>query len=444
MNPTEALAWLDGHVNLETGVGFTPTRSRGAPTLDRIREVTTLLGSPQLEFDAVHVTGTNGKTSVARLAATLLEATGRSVGLTTSPHLEDVNERIVWNGESISDTELARTLTQIATTEEFLTEDPSYFEIMIAAAFTYFADVAVHQAVVEVGMGGTWDATNVLDAAVAVVTNVGLDHVEFLGETRVEIARDKAGIVHPGATLVLGETEPELVAQFMARDPGRVWLRGRDFGASGDRLALGGHAVTLWTPDARYEDVFLPLHGAHQVDNAALALAAAQAAVGVPLDEETVRVGFDHVSVPGRLEVMGTQPLVLIDGAHNVGGAHALTRALAEEFAPAPRTLVIGLLREKDPVEMLRAFEAASADHLVLTRPPSPRALDPGIVADAAVELGATPDRIDLVPDVAGAVARARDITPVNGQIVVTGSLYVVGAARATLRSEIGHRRAGR
>lgn len=435
MNLAESLGWLDGHVNLETGVGFTSTRSRGAPTLERIRELTTMLGSPQLEFDSVHVTGTNGKTSVARLTATLLETTGRSVGLTTSPHLEDVRERIVWNGDPISESELARVLTQIATAEEFLAGPPSYFEIMIAAAFTYFADVAVHQAVVEVGMGGTWDATNVLDAAVAVVTNVGLDHMEYLGETRREIARDKAGIVRPGATLVLGETDPDLTAEFMARDPGRVWMRDRDFGAGEHRLALGGHVVTLWTPDARYEDVFVPLHGVHQIDNAAVALAAAQAAVGVPLDAETVHASFDRASTPGRLEVLGKQPLVLIDGAHNVGGAAALARALMDEFAPAPRTLVVGLLREKDPSEMLRAFDVESVEHLVVTRPPSPRALDPGVVADAAIQLGVAADRIDLVPDVALAVARARDLTAADGQIVVTGSLYVVGAARAALRS---------
>ena len=216
MTLREALAWLDGHVNLETGVGFTtpPTRERGAPTLDRIRELTTLLGTPQAEFPSVHLTGTNGKTSTARMTATLLEATGRSVGLATSPHLEHVHERVVWNGDPIDDASLARVLTQIEVTEEFLTELPSYFEIMIAAAFTFFADVAVHVGVIEVGMGGTWDATNVVDADVAVVTNVGLDHTAFLGSTRAEIATDKAGIIRPHATLVLGETDPELVPIF--------------------------------------------------------------------------------------------------------------------------------------------------------------------------------------------------------------------------------------
>ncbi len=438
MNLDAALAWLDGHVNLETGVGFQSDRQRGAPTLARIRELTELLGSPQLEYPSVHVTGTNGKTSAVRMIASLFEATGRSTGLTTSPHLERVNERIGWNAEPIDDAELARVLTQIAGIEEFLTELPSYFEIMIAAALTYFADVAVDVAVIEVGMGGTWDATNVVDAPVAVVTNVGLDHVEFLGTTREAIAADKAGIVGPGATLVLGETDPDLVSIFAARDPERLVLRDRDFAVTSDRLAIGGRVVSFRTPWGQYDDIFVPVHGAHQSANAAVALATVEAAIEHPIDIDIVHEGFANVTTPGRLEVMGTQPLILIDGAHNPAGALALRRALLDEFAAAPRTLVVGLLREKDPTEMLDALGVEEIERLVCTKPPSPRALDPLQVADAAIALGVDADRIDIVPDVAGAVARARDITGVDGQIVVTGSLYVVGAARSALRASAG------
>ncbi len=226
-----------------------PRPASGAPTLDRIRELTALLGTPQAEFAAVHVTGTNGKTTVARMVASLLHAADLSVGLTTSPHLERLNERIEWNGDPIPDAELARVLTQISITEPFLSELPSYFEIMIGAAFTYFADVAVHGAVVEVGMGGTWDATNVLDAGVAVVTNVSLDHVEFLGTTREAIAADKAGIVTTGSTLVLGETEPTLASAFLARRPEVAWIRDRDFGVRRAQLAIGGHVVDLAMPN---------------------------------------------------------------------------------------------------------------------------------------------------------------------------------------------------
>jgi dihydrofolate synthase/folylpolyglutamate synthase len=200
------------------------------------------------------------------------------------------------------------------------------------------------------------------------------------------------------------------------------------------RLAHGGHVVDLFTPRGEYREVFVPLHGAHQVDNAAIALAAAQAHVDSALDDDTVHGGFSIATSPGRLEVMGTQPLVLLDGAHNVAGAEALRRALTEEFAPQPRTLVVGLLREKDPGEMLAALDVAGVEHLVCTRPDTPRALDPTTVAEAAIALGLDEARIDVFPDVDAAVDRARDVTPADGQVVVTGSLYAVGAARAALR----------
>jgi dihydrofolate synthase/folylpolyglutamate synthase len=351
-----------------------------------------------------------------------------------------VNERIVWNEEPIADDELARILTQIAGIEEFLAESPSYFEIMIAAAFTFFADVAVDVAVVEVGMGGTWDATNVIDAPIAVVTNVELDHVEFLGHTRAEIAADKAGIVAPEATVILGETDPTLRPIFEARNPARLLVRDADFGVVSNQLAHGGRLLTIQTPLARYEDIFLPLHGAHQADNAALALATVETAIGSVLDEEIVFGGFARVESPGRLEVAGTQPLVLLDGAHNVAGALALRAALAEEFPDSPRTLVVGLMREKNAAEMLQTLDAPSADHVICTRAPTPRAMEPESIVDAAVSIGVDPASIDVLPEVDRAVGRAREVTAADGQIVITGSLYLVGAARAV----IGEAKSGR
>jgi dihydrofolate synthase/folylpolyglutamate synthase len=427
--------WLDGHVNLETGVGLAATedRRRDAPTLDRIRRLVELLGSPQRELPAVHLTGTNGKTSVARMTSALLVGSGLSVGTYTSPHLEAVNERIAWNGDAISDAELAGVLAHVATVEEFLPDRASYFELVTAAAFDWFADVAVEMAVVEVGLGGTWDATNVLDAATTVVTNVSLDHTNYLGPTRADIAADKAGIVHPGSHLVLGERDPALHHFFAAREPERIVLRDRDFGVRGNRLAVGGRVVDLYTPAARYDDVFLSVHGAHQADNAAVALTAAETALGGALEEAVVAETFATMTSPGRLEVVGHQPLVLLDGAHNVAGAEALVRALAEEFVSAHRTLVVGLLREKDPAEMLAALDASQAAHLICTRPPSPRALAETDLADAAIAVGVDPAVIDVVADPAAALRRARDVTPPDGQIIVTGTLYLVGAARHAL-----------
>jgi dihydrofolate synthase/folylpolyglutamate synthase len=317
--------------------------------------------------------------------------------------------------------------------EEFLPDRPSYFEILTAAAFDWFADVAVEVAVVEVGVGGTWDATNILDSPVAVVTNVSVDHVEYLGDTREEIATEKAGIVQEGAVLVLGETDPGLRECFEARGPARIVLRDRDFGVRAQRLAHGGRVVDLRTPAGGYDDLFLPLHGAYQADNAAIALTAAEEFLGERLGDEVVADAFANFRSPGRLEVVGHQPLLLLDGAHNVAGAQALVDALDEEFATGRRTLVVGLLREKEPHEMLEALGVLSATHVVCTRPPSPRALDPTDVANAAIDLGLASEQVDVVETVPDAVARALEVTPADGQVIVTGSLYTVGAARSVL-----------
>ncbi len=442
MHPDEAFAWLDSHVNLES-IGRPPGEDRRvtAPTLERIQALVELLGSPQLAYPAIHLTGTNGKTSVVRMTTALLMGAGLSVGAYTSPHLESVNERMARNDEPIDDTTLAEQFGRIAAIEDHLGDGSadglgghlSYFEILTGAALTWFADVAVEVAVVEVGLGGTWDATNVVDGQVAVVTNVSIDHVAYLGPTRESIAKDKAGVVKEGSTLVLGETDPELARIFLDRGPAAVLTRGADFGVRTSRLAHGGRLVDLYTPGGRYDEVLLPLHGAHQADNAAIALASAEAFLGRPVEREVVDEAFGAVRSPGRLEVVGHAPLVLLDGAHNVAGADALRAALAEEFVDAPRILVVGLLREKEPHEMLEALGATSADRLVCCRPPSPRALDPEAIAAAARDLGFDPARIERVDLVEQAVARALALASAEDQVIVTGSLYTVGAARAVL-----------
>jgi dihydrofolate synthase / folylpolyglutamate synthase len=287
--------------------------------------------------------------------------------------------------------------------------------------------------VVEVGLGGTGDATNVVRADVAVVTNVSMDHVEYIGPSLEDIAAEKAGIVEPGSALVLGETDPALVPYFLARKPGTVALRNTDFGVRSNRLAIGGRVLDLSTPYGTYDDVFLALHGAHQADNAALALTAAESFLGRALDPDLVADAFRNVETPGRLEVVGRQPLVLLDGVKNVAGARALRVALAEEFADSPRTLVVGFMREKEPHEMLDALGAVDATRIVCCRPDNPRGLDPTMVAEAAYDLGVDRERVEVIDDVRGAVARALDTTPADGQVVITGSLYVVSPARALL-----------
>jgi dihydrofolate synthase/folylpolyglutamate synthase len=422
----DALAYLDGHVNFEKA----PAR-RSMPTLDRMVDLCSLLGDPQASYPLVHLTGTNGKGSTARMTTALLQAHGLSVGTYTSPHLERVNERIAWNAEPISDDQLAESLLGLAPLEEHLGVRLTHFELLTAAAFRWFADQAIDIAVVEVGLGGRWDSTNVADGAVAVVTNVGLDHTEVIGPTLKEIAEEKAGIVKPGATLVLGETRPELTPAFVARGAAEVWCRGEDFGCTGSGLAHGGRVVDLHTPGALYEGVFLPLYGAHQGDNAACATAASEAFFGRPMDPDVVKDAFAGVRVPGRCEVMGRHPLIVLDGAHNPDGARALERTLSEDFAArAPDTMVVGFTAGRDAAEMLAVLGAARSRLVVACRPPHPRGLPPEDVARAAAGLGV---EAETAPSVHAAVERARQATGDDGFILVTGSLYLVGEVRATL-----------
>jgi len=430
----DARSWLNSLVNLETGVGFPADRSRANhPTRERIAALLEYLGSPQLEYPAIHLTGTNGKTSTARMITQLAANLGLSVGSYTSPHLERVNERMAHQGVPIPDADLDDLLRTVALVEREIGAHPSYFEVLTAAAFRWFADLAVDVAVVEVGLGGTWDATNSLETRVAVVTNIAVDHVEYLGPTREQIAAEKAGIVQPESVLVLGETDPDLVAIFTDRAPIRVVQRGADFGVRENVLAHGGRLCELYTPYGSYPDVLIPLHGAHQADNAAAALTAVEAFLDAPLDHETVVAAFAQVRSPGRLEVVRRTPLVLLDGAHNVAGAEALRAALEEEFSSAPRTLVVGLLRGKEPGEILTALGVDDIAMLICCAPPSGRALDPDALAKAALDLGVPEERIEVVDSVAEAVSTALLATADEGQIVVTGSLYVVGAARSLL-----------
>ena len=429
-----ALAFLDSHVNLEA----LPAREVGALSRrqGRMQRLVALLGDPQDACPVVHLTGTNGKTSTARMVTALLAAKGLSVGTYTSPHLERVNERIAWNGDPIGDGALVEVVETLAAVETAVEERPSYFELLTAGAFRWFADVAVDVAVVEVGLGGRWDATNVADATVAVVTNVSLDHVDYLGRDVEAIAREKAGIVKPGCHLVLGETTPEVAALFRAAGAAEVWARDEHFGCEQNRLAHGGRLLDLRTPGAAYDDVYLPLHGAHQGDNAAVALATAEAFFDGPLDTDVVEEALASVTSPGRMEVMTRHPLCLLDGAHNPAGARSAALTIAEEFSDvAGRWLVVGMMVERDPIELLDALEARSARGVVACAADSPRALPAPAVAAAARGLGVEAEVAGSVPE---AVARALALAGPDDLVLVTGSLYVVGAARAALRAGVG------
>jgi dihydrofolate synthase/folylpolyglutamate synthase len=429
MDLAAALQYLDEHENLEAVVAD----RRSHPTLDRMQRLAHVLGDPQSAAPVVHITGTNGKGSTAQIATRILEAHGLTVGTYTSPHLQRINERMAINGEPIDDDALAEAIRGVADAEGLAGVRPSYFEILTAAAYRWFADVAVDVMVVEVGLLGRWDATNIATGQVAVVTNVALDHTEYAGPTRLDIAREKAGIVKPDASLVLGETDPELVPVFLTEGPGEVHVRDVDFGCNENVLAVGGRSLELRTPGASYPDLFLPLHGAHQGDNAAAALTAVEAMFGNPLDPEVVMAGFERVVMPGRFEVVGRHPLVILDGAHNAAGADVAAIVLDDEFSEVDeRIYVVGFLRGRDPVAMLEAMDAASARLVIATAPQSSRAMPAIEVARAATQLDIEVVVIESVP---AAVERAVDEALADDLVFVTGSLYVVGEARSRLVS---------
>jgi dihydrofolate synthase/folylpolyglutamate synthase len=421
----QALAYLDDHTDLERMIAG----SWEPPTLERMRALVDLVGSPQEAQPAIHVTGTNGKGSTVRMITALLGAHNLSVGTYTSPDLERVNERLSRNGDPIDDESFAEAVGAIAEIEGLSGIRPHRFEILTLAALRWFADLPVDAAVVEVGLGGRWDATNVVDAGVAVVTNVGLDHTEVLGPTRADVAGEKAGIVKPGSTLVLGETTPALVEIFEREQPAKTWLRDRDFACVTNSVAVGGRAVDLFTPGGRYDDVFLAVHGAHQGENAALAVAAVEAFFDRPLDDDVVREALASVTVPGRFEVVGRSPLVVLDGAHNPDGARAAAATLGDFGIAGDRLLVIGMNRGRDAAEMLEALDARQARGIIATEADWVRAMPAEEIADAARAIGIDVEIVRGVPD---AVRRATAIAAEDDLVLVAGSLYVVGEARAT------------
>jgi dihydrofolate synthase/folylpolyglutamate synthase len=419
--------------------------SRLDPSLDRVRDLLHLLGDPQAALPVVLVAGTNGKTSTARMVDALLRAFGLRVGRYTSPHLESVTERIALDGVPVDAERFVASYAEVAPYLDVVDarhDHPlSFFEVLTAMAYATFADAPVDVAVVEVGLGGTWDATNLAHATVAVVTPVALDHQAYLGETLPEIAGEKAGVVKAGSFAVLAQQPPE-AAQVLLRRCAEVEAtvarEGFEFGVLSVVTAVGGQLLVLRGLDAEYDEVFLPLHGAHQAHNAAVALAAVEALLGGRrLDADLVRAGLAQVRSPGRLEVLRRSPTVLVDAAHNPAGARALAAALTEEFAFDRLVGVVAVLADKDARGILEALEPVLTD-LVVTRTSSPRALDPDRLAEVAVEVFGA-DRVSVAPRLADAldeaVALAEDGALGGAGVLVTGSVVTAGEARRLLRT---------
>jgi folylpolyglutamate synthase/dihydrofolate synthase len=442
------------------------------PSLDRIRALVTLLGDPQRSYPVIHITGTNGKTSTARMTETLLRARGLRTGLFTSPHLTSMRERICVDGVPISAERFIEAYHEIAPYLELVDASQpvplSFFEVFVGMAFSVFADAPVDVAVIEVGMGGTWDNTNVADGVVAVVTPISIDHARYLGSTVSEIASDKAGIIKPGAVAILAQ-QPVDAAEVLLRRAVEVGAsvarEGLEFGVTSRELAVGGQVLSIRGLRGDYDGLFLPLFGVHQAGNAACALAAVEAFAGAPggsaesggadgfddesgrLDEDMVRQAFGTMSSPGRLEVVRRSPVVIVDAAHNPAGMAATVAAMTEAFTFTDVIGILAVSEDKDVPGILDELEPLLSE-LVVTRNSSSRSADPAKLAELAAavfgpERVREAARIDDAIEVAVGLADEADARdagegrpPGGAAVLITGSVITAGDARRLLTGD--------
>ncbi|MFM7499737.1 MAG: bifunctional folylpolyglutamate synthase/dihydrofolate synthase, partial [Actinomycetota bacterium] len=413
--------------------------------LDRIKLLLDYLGSQQESFRSIHIAGTNGKTSTSRMIDSLLQAFGIRTGRYTSPHLEDVRERITLNGEIITPEFFVYTYEDIKPYIELVdsrSEHPlSYFEVLTAMAYAAFADAPIDVAIIECGMGGEWDATNVIDSDVSVMTPIGLDHQEYLGETIAQIARTKAGIFRVGKPSVLAHQNRE-AAEVLIRESARIesipLREGLDFALAHRDVAVGGQLLTIQGIGGTYDEIFLPLHGRHQASNATLALTAVEAFLGggaERLDLDVVRDGFANASSPGRLEVVHRNPTVIIDAAHNPHGVAALREALSEEFTFDRLIAIVAILGDKDVTNFLAEL-AGVVDEIIVTENSSARALPTEKLFEIANDIfddGVVSSASSIKRAIDMAIDRASHPTQSVG-ILITGSVVTVGQARSLLK----------
>ncbi len=420
------------------------------PTLERVRRLTELLGDPQKTYPVVHLTGTNGKTSTARMIDSLLREAGLRTGRFTSPHLESVRERITLNGEPISEQQFVEAYTEIAPYLDVVDSEQehplSFFEVITAMGFAVFADAPVDVAIIEVGLGGTWDATNVADGIVSVITPIAVDHAHILGADPVTIAGEKSGIIKPGGTAVIAQQSLDVleVLQRRANQVGaQVAREGREFGVTSRTVAVGGQLISVKGLAAEYEEIFLPLHGEYQAHNAATALAAVEALLGATeqtegrVTTEVVQAGFAETTSPGRMEVVRTGPTVIVDAAHNPHGAEATAATVSEAFAFNPLIGVIGVMKDKDVYGVLEAYEPIM-ETVVVTRNSFDRSMPAEELGEIAAEVFGE-DRVVVKPHLVDAIDEALRLAEQDaiafgsGGVLITGSVITAGEARKLL-----------
>ena len=420
--------------------------SRIEPTMDRIAALLDALGSPELSYPTVHIGGTNGKTSTARMVDSIFTELDYRTGRFTSPHLESMLERISIKGQPITPEGFIASYNDIALYLDLIdSRQPhpiSFFEAITALAFVAFAEFPIDVGVIEVGMGGEWDATNVVQSSVSVLMPIGLDHTEYLGETLEEIAQTKSGIIKPESHVILAAQEPEVARILMekvAKQSAIPYREGVEFSLLRRDIAVGGQMISIQGIYAEYTDIYLPLYGAHQAANAAVALATVEAFVGTSLDEEVVRNAFANVKSPGRLEILHRDPTVIVDAAHNPHGTRALANTLKTEFDFESIFCVLAILGEKDVAGVLYELEPV-IDRLIVTQSSSPRALDVETLYELALKVFGA-DRVYKESNLINAITYASEqVTLLNqvsegvSAVVITGSVVTAGEARTILK----------
>ena len=421
--------------------------NRIAPTLERIAALVDILGSPQLTFPTIHVGGTNGKTTTARMIDSLLFEMGLRTGRFTSPHLESYLERISINGQSIDAKELIFSFNDLSPYLDLMDtkfENPiSFFEAMTALAFVAFAEHPIDVGVIEVGMGGQWDATNVVDADVSVITPIGLDHMEYLGNTIAEIAATKAGIIKDQGFVVLAQQTPEAAVQLLRRAAevgADVAREGLEYSIDSRAIAVGGQLISITGLRGHYDEIFLPLHGKHQASNAAAALIAVEAFFGEQdLDIDAVRAGFANVTSPGRCEIIHRDPTIILDAAHNPHGAKAIADTLQTEFTFDDVTGIVALMADKDALGILQALEPVM-NQIIVTTNSSERSMSAADLTKLANQVFGA-DRVLAAGNLTAAIDKAiqdavRPLSEESLAIVITGSVVTVGEARSAVRKK--------
>jgi dihydrofolate synthase/folylpolyglutamate synthase len=419
--------------------------NRIAPTLERISALVDMLGSPQLTYPTIHIGGTNGKTTTSRMVDSLLFEMGLRTGRFTSPHLESYLERICINGQPIDAKELIFSFNDISAYLDLMDtkfDNPiSFFEAITALAFAAFAEHPIDVGVIEVGMGGQWDATNVVDADVSVIMPIGLDHMEYLGDTIGEIAKTKAGIIKEQGFVVLAQQEPEAAVELLRRAAevgADVAREGLEYSIDSRAIAVGGQLISITGLRGHYDEIFLPLHGKHQASNAAAALIAVEAFFGEQdLDIDAVRAGFANVTSPGRCEIIHRDPTIILDAAHNPHGAKAIAETIQSEFTFDDVTGIVALMADKDALGILQALEPIM-NQVIVTTNSAARSMSVKDLEELATQVFGA-DRVFAQPTLTDAIDRAikdsvRPLSDESLAILITGSVVTVGEARTAVR----------